>query len=126
MDSSRILPSLNPCSNGIPSDSHNRHISKVGCGSLNPCSNGIPSDCIIGNHNGYALRVLILVLMEYPLTQLNSIRVMKTKVLILVLMEYPLTITVISSTDLYEVLILVLMEYPLTSYERTRSSSEKS
>ena len=65
--------------------------------------------------------------MEYPLTlTIGTYLKLVVGVLILVLMEYPLTITVISSTDLYEVLILVLMEYPLTSYERTRSSSEKS
>ena len=58
---------------------------------LNPYSNGIPSD---SRHLAYETgrkAVLILILMEYPLTKNSLLCLTKIIVLILILMEYPLT-----------------------------------
>ena len=59
--------------------------------------------------------VLILVLMEYPLTLFSTVMRTHLHVLILVLMEYPLTRGEQPGVRLQQVLILVLMEYPLTT-----------
>ena len=60
--------SLNPCSNGIWSLTHNftsgNHYVKA---SLNPCSNGIWSLTLHSKQHFCTYRVLILVLMEYGL-----------------------------------------------------------
>ena len=56
--------------------------------------------------------------MEYPLTQLVRLtQSNKTNVLILVLMEYPLTNECEYYVGIEHVLILVLMEYPLTMFK---------
>ena len=116
---------------------------------LNPCSNGIPSDPYVLVSNDDDSSVLILVLMEYPLTCDDARRFSYGIVLILVLMEYPLTTLIncamTSQTSLnpcsngipsdkslnhqtikvMKVLILVLMEYPLTMEKRIKSAVVK-
>ena len=63
---------LNPCSNGIPSDKKIYNYESIRM-CLNPCSNGIPSDNCTTSVRTSTQIVLILVLMEYPLTQQGSI-----------------------------------------------------
>ena len=58
---------LNPCSNGIPSDKKIYNYESIRM-CLNPCSNGIPSDNCTTSVRTSTQIVLILVLMEYPLT----------------------------------------------------------
>ena len=62
--------------------------------------------------------VLILILMEYSLTSLHSVKHDSNKVLILILMEYSLTHLIIGIMEMKSVLILILMEYSLTIYQR--------
>ena len=84
---------------------------------LNPCSNGILSDSKFIGKSLLVLIVLILVLMEYSLTMENfEIMRMTWKVLILVLMEYSLAKEYDSESKKPRVLILVLMEYSLTLF----------
>ena len=65
---------LNPCSNGIPSDT-DRTLIEGSEKRLNPCSNGIPSDPIYEECECERRAVLIPVLMEYPLTGLQPLLV---------------------------------------------------
>ena len=83
---------------------------------LNPCSNGMPSDSF--RFSQYRIsQVLILVLMECPLTYLGIMIKLGLIVLILVLMECPLTKYHTAISGWYVVLILVLMECPLTNVD---------
>ena len=59
--------------------------------SLNPCSNGMPSDNLASATHLFTPDVLILVLMECPLTLHDFGHSIRIAVLILVLMECPLT-----------------------------------
>ena len=108
---------LNPYSNGIPSDIFPGKVEKKEVKSLNPYSNGIPSDSVLNLEECASVRVLILILMEYPLTLASLVIIGSLTVLILILMEYPLTpyydVLLLTQKD---VLILILMEYPLTFF----------
>ena len=70
---------------------------------LNPCSNGMPSDVQRG-HLQTCTYVLILVLMECPLTLSHESKKSQNHVLILVLMECPLTFIASHTTLLLECL----------------------
>ena len=63
---------LNPYSNGIPSDNSEAY-ARINNKCLNPYSNGIPSDNDMGDPEYKDGSVLILILMEYPLTSLGGI-----------------------------------------------------
>ena len=82
---------------------------------LNPCSNGIPSDAIDLAKAMAEDEVLILVLMEYPLT-VNA-GLFEAQIFCLNPCSNGIPSDKILSYELYRityVLILVLMEYPLT------------
>ena len=83
-------PGLNPYSNGISSDLLDLAAAQK-VKSLNPYSNGIPSDLRTSRFCKKTNSVLILILMEYPLTNKWQRLCPKNTVLILILMEYPLT-----------------------------------
>ena len=89
---------------------------------LNPCSNGMPSDIRPFEQMDIQFFVLILVLMECPLTYQNKSNMIRINVLILVLMECPLTQMSNIGDALTIVLILVLMECPLTKLWRIKLS----
>ena len=108
----RLTVSLNPCSNGIPSDLPQLGMLTVIC-CLNPCSNGIPSDLKLWKQlsNQSSLNPCSN---GIPSDWQQIQKWLTAWVLILVLMEYPLTICNFAINAEFYVLILVLMEYPLT------------
>ena len=89
--------SLNPCSNGMPSDAL-RHRLMLKKSRLNPCSNGMPSDMTVEAYKKEVER-LNPCSNGMPSDLLNKPFICdEDYVLILVLMECPLTI-IISSSD---------------------------
>ena len=108
--------SLNPCFNGICSQSLVAELLLLVLTScLNPCFNGICSQRSSQWVTAHIVCVLILVLMEYALRE-RIVRVFgnENDVLILVLMEYALRVLLdAAKKGAAVVLILVLMEYAL-------------